>query len=37
VRPATLAVAWTMAHPAVTAPTPAPATDRIETLKSTWT
>jgi aryl-alcohol dehydrogenase-like predicted oxidoreductase len=69
--PATLAVAWTMAHPAVTAPiigarnltqlegslaalevemtpelreristlsaTPAPATDRTETLKPTWT
>lgn len=71
VEPATLAVAWTMAHPMVTAPivgarnlsqledslaaldvemtpdlreritalspTPAPATDRTETLKSTWT
>lgn len=70
VRPATLAVAWTMAHPAVTAPivgarnpaqlqdslaalevemteelrgrisafsaTPAPATDRTETVRSRW-
>jgi aryl-alcohol dehydrogenase-like predicted oxidoreductase len=71
VKPATLAVAWVLAHPAVTAPiigarnltqledslaaldvemtpqlrdrisalspTPPPATDRTETLKSTWT
>ena len=71
IKPATLAVAWTMSHPAVTAPiigarnlaqledslaaldvdmtpelrdritavspTPPPATDRTETLKSNWT